>query len=202
MNSTEQPRTLLQLAGVPSDPPALADSVVVVIDAQREYLDGGLALPAIKPALDSIATLLEAARSAGAPVIHVAHVGQPGGLFDPDEGGVIIDQVRPQGDESVVTKSLPNAFAGTTLRDELSQLSDPSLVLCGFMTHMCVSSTARAALDLGLKTTVVHDATATRDLPAADGTGGALSHDQVHQAALAGLADRFSLVTDVATLLG
>jgi nicotinamidase-related amidase len=28
------------------------------------------------------------------------------------------------------------------------------MVLAGFMTHMCVSSTARAALDLGFRTTI------------------------------------------------
>ena len=33
------------------------------------------------------------------------------------------------------------------------------------MTNMCVSSTARAALDLGYKATVAADAAATRDLP-------------------------------------
>lgn len=32
------------------------------------------------------------------------------------------------------------------------------------MSHMCIDATTRAASDLGYKTTVVHDACATRDL--------------------------------------
>lgn len=61
------------------------------------------------------------------------------------------------------------------------------------MTHMCVSSTARAALDLGLRTTIAADACATRDLP--DGSGGALSARAVHEVALAELSDRFAIIT-------
>ena len=54
------------------------------------------------------------------------------------------------------------------IRDEDAALGVKKLVLAGFMTHMCVSSTARAALDLGFQTTVPADASATRDLIAQD----------------------------------
>ena len=30
-----------------------------------------------------------------------------------------------------------------------------TLILAGFMTHMCISASARAALDLGYQTTVI-----------------------------------------------
>jgi nicotinamidase-related amidase len=175
--------------------------VIVVIDAQHEYLDGSLALPAVGPAVDQIRRLLDAARSLGAPVIHVAHSGRPGGLFAPGVGGEIIEQVAPIAGETVIGKTFPNAFAGTDLRAAIERLGDPRLVLCGFMTHMCVSSTARAALDLGLNATVVRDATATRSLPST-GAGGPIAAELVHEIALAELADRFSVVTDTATLLG
>ena len=62
------------------------------------------------------------------------------------------------------------------------------------MTHMCVSATARAALDLGYETTVIADACATRDL--ADGNGAILPAAIVHQVALAELADRFSTIVE------
>jgi nicotinamidase-related amidase len=63
----------------------------------------------------------------------------------------------------------------------------------GFMTHMCISATARAALDLGFKTTIVAAATATRDIP--DPLGGtALAANTVQQTALAELADRFATI--------
>jgi nicotinamidase-related amidase len=60
------------------------------------------------------------------------------------------------------------------------------------MTHMCVSSTVRAALDFGYMSTVAADACASRDLP--DGSGGVVAADAVHRVALAELADRFAII--------
>lgn len=55
------PRTLLDLAGADLAPPRLADSVLVVIDAQGEYRTGRLPLEGIEP---SLAALLGRAREA------------------------------------------------------------------------------------------------------------------------------------------
>lgn len=188
------------MAGLRAAPPALDSSVIVVIDAQHEYLDGGLPLTAIGPALDTIERVLTAARQAGAPIVHVAHQGKPGGTFDPASGGLIIEQVAPVEGEIVVPKTRPNAFAGTELHDILTGLGDRALVLCGFMTHMCVSSTARAALDFGLDTTVIADACATRPLPAL-GAGDSIPADVLHDVALTELADRFSVIATADELL-
>ncbi|BBK29834.1 nicotinamidase-related amidase [Stella humosa] len=194
-------RTLLQMAGADATPGPLSTAAVVVIDAQREYLDGRLPLPGAAPALEAMQQLLRRARAAGAPIIHVAHLGKAGGLFDPDgPGGQIADQVRPEPGETVITKGLPNAFAGTDLQSALKATGRTSLVVAGFMTHMCVSSTARAALDLGYRTTVIADATATRALP--DPTGGPdLDPQQLQRASLAELADRFAVVAPLSALV-
>jgi len=95
--------------------------------------------------------------------------------------------------EPVLPKGLPNAFAGTALEARLRETGRRELILAGFMTHMCISSTARAALDLGYRTTVVAGATATRDLPDPIGPGTVPAAD-VQRAALAALADRFAVV--------
>ncbi|MBN9068348.1 MAG: isochorismatase family protein, partial [Rhizobiales bacterium] len=117
-----------------------------------------------------------------------------GGAFDPaTRAFAIADEAAPRPGEAIVEKPLPNSFAGTTLNDTLASMGVKRLVLAGFMTHMCVSSTARAALDLGYQTTVAADACATRDLPAA---GGDISAADLHRAELAALADRFSIVCD------
>ena len=42
------------------------------------------------------------------------------------------------------------------------------MVITGMMTHMCVDATTRAAVELGYHTTVISDATATRDLSFAE----------------------------------
>jgi hypothetical protein len=140
------PKTLLALAGAASEPPPLHESAVLVIDAQNEYVEGPLALPGVRPALDRIAALLARARSAGAPVIHVRHLGRAGGLFDPDAPrGAIADPAKPSSGETVIGKKLPNAFADTELQAALAATGKRNIVVCGFMTHMCVSSTVRAS---------------------------------------------------------
>jgi nicotinamidase-related amidase len=190
------PKTLLEMSGADLKPPPLSASALVIIDAQNEYLDGKLALPDVRPAVDALARLLAKARAAGAPVVHIQHKGRAGGLFDLDaRGGAIIDAAMPASGEHLVQKPLPNAFAQTGLDATLKKLGRTQLVIAGFMTHMCVSSTARAALDFGYKATVAADASATRDLP--DPMGGVISAAALHRAALAALADRFAIVAKV-----
>ena len=195
------PPTLLQLRGLAIPPARLSQSALVIIDAQGEYRSGRMALPGVDPALSRIADLLARARSAGTPVFHVAQIGQPGGLFDPDnELGAILPQAAPAAGEPVIMKKLPNGFAGTELHERVRQAGRNSLIVAGFMTHMCISASVRAALDLGYQTTVVADATATRALPAHDG-GAPIPSESVHRTALAELADRFAAVVPGAEIL-
>lgn len=197
-----EPKTLLQMAGADPAPASLAAAAVVAIDCQREYVDGLLPLDGVEPALAAAAEVLARARAAGAPIIHVRHMGRAGGAFDPDgPGGEIHAAVAPLDGEPVVGKTLPNSFAGTTLDDELEKTGRKELILVGFMTHMCVSTTARAALDRGYRTTVVADATATRALPGAAG-GGAVDAASLQAASLAALADRFAVIARAADDLG
>ena len=187
-------RTLLQMAGMTPVPPPLSDATVVVIDAQREYVDGKLPLTDVQPALDEIGNLLRRARALRAPVIHIVHQGKAGGAFAPESTGFeIASPATPAPGEAVVHKTLPNAFASTDLASRLAALKKPNVVLVGFMTHMCVEATARASIDLGFKATVIASATATRPLP--DPLGGAdLSAADVQRNALAAIADRFATI--------
>lgn len=201
MTVENAPFTLRAAAGLPPAYGPLNDAVLIVIDAQSEYTDdGALTLPELQPALDNIAALLLAGRKDGAQIVHIAHEGSPGRAFDPESGGRIIEAVAPAEGETVIGKGLPNSFAHTGLQNHLAEIGRPHLVICGFMTHMCVSSTARAALDLGYETTVVSDATATRDLPSTNG-GEPIAADALHQASLAALADRFSAINTTAQVL-
>jgi nicotinamidase-related amidase len=196
----DSPKTLLQMAGADLAPPRLADAVLVVIDAQGEYRDGRLRLEGIDPSLEVLAGLLARARAAGAVVIHVAHKGRAGGLFDRDAaGGTILPQAAPAAGEAVVEKPLPNAFAGTDLAARLEAVGRKNIVIAGYQTHMCVSSTARAALDLGYRVTIPHDSCATRALPDPV-TGEAIGGNAIHRHALAELADRFAIVVPAAAL--
>ena len=146
----------------------------------------------MQAALDQAAELLDRARSAGIPIVHIQHDDGEGGLYDVrGENGAIVGQVAPRDGESVVVKNFPNAFVGTDLQDRLTG-APQNLLLAGFMTHMCVNSTARGAFNLGYAPTVVASATATRSLP---GIGGDVSAEALQVASLAGIADLFAIVT-------
>jgi len=188
------PKTLRDHAGIVWPPARFDDAVLLLIDHQREYTEGKLRLHGIDGAVAAITGLLERARRAATPIIHVAQNGKPGSaLFDPDGPmSQFISGIGPAEGETKVVKSLPNAFAKTELDAKLKATGRSNLIVAGFMTHMCVSATTRAAVDHGYRPTVISTATATRNLP--DGTGGIIDAATLHRIALAELADRFATV--------
>ena len=194
-----EPTTLRDLGGLPSTPAGLAESTLIMIDCQNTYTRGVMELDGVAAALEEAAKLLERARSAGVPIVHIEHDDGEGSLYDiRAEIGQIVDQVAPQGDESVIVKHFPNSFVQTELDDRLKAASARNLLLAGFMTHMCVNSTARGAFNLGYAPTVVASATATRALP---GPTGVVSSAALQAASLAAIGDLFGIVvSDVAAI--
>jgi nicotinamidase-related amidase len=185
--------TLRALAELPLEPAGLADSTLVLIDCQNTYTYGVMELDGVQAALDEVAVLLDRARSAGVPVIHVQHSDGPGSLYDIDaESGAIVARVAPRDGEPVVVKQYPNSFVETDLEERLKSVGASNLVVAGFMTHMCVNSTARGAFNLGYAPTVVAAATATRSLPGV--AGEVLPAATIQSASLAGIADLFAVV--------
>jgi nicotinamidase-related amidase len=185
--------TLRALSGLADSPKPLRESALILIDCQNTYRQGVLKLEGVEEALAEAQRLLQRARALGVPVIHIAHDAGPGSPYDVRaEIGQIADVVAPQGQEPVIIKNYPSSFEKTDLDTRLKGLGVKNLVLAGFMTHMCVNSTARAAFNHGYGTTVVASATATRALP---GPAGRLLPAQVVQeAALAFLGDLAAVV--------
>ena len=88
----------------------------------------------------------------------------------------------------MIDKGLPGSFTGTQLESWLRERDVDHIVIAGYMTHMCVDTTARQAMRLGFGVTVLDDATGTvdlsEDLPAA----------LVHKVELGVLGDGFAKV--------
>jgi len=188
-----EPTTLRALAGLPQSPVSLAESTLVLIDCQNTYTRGVMELEGVQGALDEVEALLDRARSAGIPIIHIQHDDGPGSLYDIEgESGAIVPRVAPHNGEPVVVKNYPNSFVQTDFDDILKTANASNLVLTGFMTHMCVNSTARGAFNLGYSPTVVAAATATRALPGLGDT--TVPASAVHTASLAAIADLFAVV--------
>lgn len=141
---------------------------LLLIDIQNDYFPGGrMELAGADEAARQAAAVLQCCRDKQLPIVHIAHEAiQPGATFflPGTEGRKIHPLVQPRDGEMVVTKNFPNSFKNTPLLEILQQLKVRRLIIVGMMTHMCVDATARAAKDLGFHCTLVHDATATRDL--------------------------------------
>ena len=185
--------TLRSLLALPDTPASLTKSALVLIDCQNTYREGIMQLEGVEPALDECAKLLKRARDGGAPVIHIQHDAGPGSPYDVRAPiGAIANVVAPAAGETVIVKAYPSSFEQTSLDAELKKRGITDLVIVGFMTHVCVNSTARAAFNHGYRATVVGNATATRALPNPD--GGVVPAAAMHTGALAALADIFAIV--------
>ncbi len=195
-------KTLRTLSGLPPEPAALVGSALVLIDLQNTYREGVMRLEGVEPAIREARTLLERARDAGIPVFHVRHDAGPGSPYDITAPiGQISDEVAPRDGEAIITKAYPSSFVGTDLQARLEAAGVQDVILAGFMTHMCVNSTARGAFNLGFRPTVVAAATATRALPGPDGA--VVPAAALQAASLAALGDLFAIVApDAAAIRG
>ncbi|MEQ1652634.1 MAG: cysteine hydrolase family protein [Hyphomicrobium sp.] len=186
-------RTLRDLTGMGYTPTTIGNSALILIDCQNTYREGIMQLDGVEPALVECQALLARFRDAGRPVIHIQHDAGAGSPYDVRAPiGAIADVVAPHSGETIIVKAYPSSFEKTDLDAVLKKLGVEDLTLAGFMTHVCVNSTARAAFNHGYKPTVVASATATRSLP--NPTGGVVEARALHEASLAALNDIFAVV--------
>jgi nicotinamidase-related amidase len=204
-------QTLLSLSGVTPAIGNANNAALILIDAQEEYRSGALELDALDAALTNAARLLAHWRKSGGTVIHVVHHSAPGAaVFNPDSRLVdIMDEVAPVPGETIITKHVPNSFGNTNLHETLQKTATKNVVLAGFMTHLCVSTTARMAHQAGYGVTVASDASATRALPIPASvaaltpttTPDIMPASTLHQAELIMLADIFAAIATTAQII-
>lgn len=193
------PTTLRNIAGVVPRPAIDPhNAVFIIIDAQNEYRTGKLPLQNVDAAIKEIVRLRAWANANGIPVIHVQHVKPAGSpLFAKGtEADAIVSELTPAPGEPVVVKTMPNSFAKTNLDDVLTPLNRKQLIVTGFMTHMCVDATTRAATERGYQVFIPASATADRAIPGPDGA--IVPAETVKHVSLTALNDAFAWVVPVA----
>jgi nicotinamidase-related amidase len=175
---------------------------VLVIDMQEGMADRIRAgRPTATPdAPAGIAVLLDQARAAGLPVIHVLH-------DDPHSdspfrkglpGAEPMPCATPRQGETVLWKHGSSAFHGTGLDAHLRASGITELVVAGAVAAFCVTSTVRQASDLGYRVLLPQDALLGFDLPAHD--GGQIDAGTVFRVTLSLLGADFATLTTVEAL--
>ena len=170
------------------------NATLVLIDVQKAFDDPAWGA-AHAPGTDgNITRLLEAWRKAARPVVHVKHDSvEPGSKLGPDApGNELKEFANPHYGERLFHKHVNSAFIGTSLETFLRSEGHDTLVIVGWTTDHCVSTTARMAGNMGFKTYVVADACATHDRKSH--TGATIPAKAMHESALASLHGEFATV--------
>jgi len=188
-------QTLREITGMGYDYAGLKSSALIMVDCQNTYRQGVMQLTNVEAAIKEAQQLLAKARALNVPIFHIQHDAGVGTPYDiTADIGAISPEVAPQNGEDVIVKNYPNSFIATPLEAKLKALGVENVVLAGFMTHMCINSTARGAFNLGFKPTVVASACATRSLVGPNGR--VVDAQTMHDSALAAIRDLFAVVVD------
>lgn len=162
---------------------------LIVVDAQNEFSAKGLRpVPNHESALEVIAEHVALARAQHRPIAWVQHHNRPedSRAFVPGSWGAALSPgLGPQagfGPEALFQKDVYGAFTTTGLEDWLRQAGVQSVLIVGFYTHMCLSTTSREALVRGFDVVVDPNATGARDLE--DEALGRQTADEVRRSAL------------------
>ena len=201
----EPPTTLRSLYSL-SPPSELQGKkcALLLVDFQREFVDGRLPLPEVQAAIKHAVELANWARRAGILVVAVKNiVSRPGSpvFAESSASSAFVTELSPQPGDFVLTKAMAGAFSKTNLDLELKARGIDTLIVAGLMTHLAVLTTASDGMVLGYRVLVAADATATRTLPGAPG-GAALDARTLQRAALASMADRAADVLTNRAIVG
>ena len=144
---------------------------LLLIDTQNEFSADGLRpVPNHTAALARIQAHVERARREKRPIAFVLHHNRPDEwpAFKPGSWGTELSpglDVQTQfGPEKQFVKDVFGAFSGTDLEAWLRQIGADEVLVVGFYSHMCVSTTAREGLMRGFRVLIDPEATGTRAL--------------------------------------
>lgn len=126
----------------------------------------------LQAALDNISAVLTACRGLG---VRVIHVGIQAMLPDAEDTGALhkaagmlyppgspdsafLPQAAPVGGEIVLTKTCSGIHVGTQIDQVLRNLGVDKVIMAGFYTDQCISTSVRDLADIGYRVSLIEDA--------------------------------------------
>lgn len=172
---------------------------LLVIDVQNVYFAGPLTVSHPAGSLENIVAAMKGAADAGVPIVVVQHSSLNSAAFG---RGSASWQLHPAITAlpytRILEKNYPGSFTGTDLEAWLRAEGVDTVVIAGYMTHMCCDTTARQARHFGFAVEFLSDATGA---PAISNAGGSVTAEELHRASLVAQAQSFSKVLTTAEWL-
>ena len=144
-------------------------TALVLIDLQKGIVKAELAHP-VQQVIENAAQLVAAFRKAGLPVVLV-NVNPAGAWLQarkdvqrnmavlPEGFTEIVEEIKTQPGDILITKQSWNAFYNTALQAELQKRNITGIVIGGISTSIGVEGTVREAVERGYNISVATDAT-------------------------------------------
>lgn len=178
-------------------------AALLLIDLQKgfediEYWGGGRNNP---DAELNASKILKVWRDRGLPLYHIQHCSTTqGSPLEPNmPGNEFMDLTKPIENEPIIQKNVNSAFIGTDLKEQLDEKGITKLVIVGFTTDHCISTTSRMAGNFGFETYLIEDALATFDKIGVNGEK--YPAQLIHDTALASLHKEFAMVIQTSDLM-
>lgn len=177
------------------------NTALIIIDVQKGFDEPHWGKRNNPNAEKNISKLLEFWRTRRRPIFHVKNDSvEPNSPLGPGKlGNAIKDIVSPQKGEPILIKTVNSAFIGTDLEKRLRKEKIKTVVIVGLTTDHCVSTTVRMAANLGFKTYIISDATATFDRKRKGGRY--YSAEEMHESALVSLQGEFAEIVKTSSLI-
>lgn len=142
----------------------MAKNALLIIDVQNGMFQEGNVVYKGESLLQTLATLIEEARSANIHVFYIQHNAPVGKLLE--TGSMEWEfhaAITPKSTDVIIQKTTPDSFFNTILEDELKKQGVDHVYLAGIQTEACVDTTCRRAFSMGYKVTLISDAHTTWD---------------------------------------
>lgn len=175
---------------------------LIVIDSQNEFSQNGKRpVPGHSSAIEVINKRVKQFREHGLPIAWIRHFNKPNespAFIEGTWGAEFFEGMGPDPESKVEVefqKNVYGAFTGTEIGNWLKKLAADEVMIVGFYTHGCVSTTAREAIMADLK--VFLDANGTGACEMSHEILGHLSADEVRRSALLQLANMGAVISEL-----
>lgn len=177
------------------------NEALLLIDIQNDYFPGGkCVLKNTKTTFNKIQKLENEFHKVNKPVFYIQHIsnGTTPFFFQNTTGADLYRELSPQKNDEIIVKHEPDSFYKTDLQAKLNSHNINKLIVCGWMTQMCLDTTVRSAYSKGYSINVISDACTTKDLAL---NGEIISANTVNKVFLSALNSKFSKVISTSEYL-